>query len=64
MSGGDAPQLGTATTQDLLDPVPGLSVWHGKRVSTRPHLVATSRYPQQIALLAAMEDVPPSVAMI
>ena len=33
----DGPQLATATTQDLLDPVPGLSVvWHGKRVSALP----------------------------
>ena len=33
----DALQLATATTQDLLDPVPGLSVvWHGKRVSALP----------------------------
>src|SRR6266568_3013703 len=34
---GDAPQLATATTQDLLEPIPGLSVvWHGKRVSALP----------------------------
>jgi hypothetical protein len=33
----DALQLATATTQDLPDPVPGLSViWHGKRVSALP----------------------------
>lgn len=33
----DAPQLATATTQDLLDPIPGLSVvWHGKPVSALP----------------------------
>ena len=33
----DGPQIATATTQDLLDPVPGLSVvWHGKRVSALP----------------------------
>jgi hypothetical protein len=33
----DAPQVATATTQDLLDPVPGLShVWHGKAVSALP----------------------------
>ena len=31
------PQIATATTQDLLDPVRGLSVvWHGKRVSALP----------------------------
>lgn len=28
----DGPQIATATTQDLLEPVPGLSVvWHGKQ---------------------------------
>jgi len=33
----DIPQIATATTQDLLDPVPGLSlVWHGKPVSALP----------------------------
>ena len=32
-----SPQIATATTQDLLDPVHGLSVvWHGKRVSALP----------------------------
>jgi hypothetical protein len=31
------PQIATATTQDLLDPVRGLSVvWHGRRVSALP----------------------------
>lgn len=31
------PQIATATTQDLPNPVPGLSViWHGKRVSALP----------------------------
>ena len=33
----DGPQIATATTQDLLDPVRGLSVvWHGKPVSALP----------------------------
>lgn len=33
----DGPQIATATTQDLLDPVPGLSIiYHGKRVSALP----------------------------
>ena len=33
----DGPQIATATTQDLLEPVPGLSVvWHGKTVSALP----------------------------
>ncbi len=32
-----APQVATATTQDLLDPEPGLSlIWHGKPVSALP----------------------------
>jgi hypothetical protein len=33
----DGPQIATATTQDLLEPVPGLSVvWHNRRVSALP----------------------------
>ena len=33
----DGPQIATATTQDLLDPLPGLSLmWHGRPVSALP----------------------------
>lgn len=33
----DGPQIATAATQDLLDPLPGLSIiWHGKPVSALP----------------------------